>query len=184
MLAGIVLCGGGSSRMGRDKALLDFEGEPLIVRVTRRLSEVADPVFVASGGRRYPVDLEHIDDAAPDSGPLGGIVAGLRASPHGLLAVVAVDMPFASPSLFTHLAGRHAGSNVVVPEDEHGLQPLHAVYSKTALPHLEQAVGRRDLSLLSVIDRLKNQVVTEWETFDPTGRFALNVNEPGDLRYR
>jgi molybdopterin-guanine dinucleotide biosynthesis protein A len=163
--------------MGRDKALIEIDGEPLIARVSRRLAEVADPVFIAAGRKRYPVEYEHIEDAAPDSGPLGGIVAALRASPHDLLAVVAVDMPFVSPSLFTHLVGRHSGSDAVVPEDEDGLQPLHAVYAVSALPKLEAALAEGELSMRSVLGRLRTEMV-QWD-----GRgFGHNLNEPADLR--
>ena len=169
--------------MGRDKALIEIDGEPLVARVARRLAEVAAPVFVAAGGRSYPVEHEHIDDAASDTGPLGGIVAALRRSPHPLVAVVAVDMPFVSGSLMTTLSELRTDEKVILPTDEQGLQPLHALYSKDALPSLEEALKGRDLSLVDVVSRLAPRIVTssEWGVADPTGRFAYNINTEHDL---
>jgi molybdopterin-guanine dinucleotide biosynthesis protein A len=98
-LAGLVLCGGRSRRMGNDKTLLVVEGAPLVLRVASRLARVADPVLLAPGrpGRLGAAGYPEVEDEALDAGPLAGLVAGLAASPHRLVAAVAVDMPFASP---------------------------------------------------------------------------------------
>src|ERR1700730_3984117 len=105
-LAGLVLCGGHSRRMGLDKALLQVDGGPLVLRVARQLAEVADPVLLAPGvaGRFEATGYAEVADVEPDRGPLGGMVAGLLASPHPQLAVVAVDMPYASPAVMRLLA--------------------------------------------------------------------------------
>jgi molybdopterin-guanine dinucleotide biosynthesis protein A len=83
-------------------------------------------------------------------------------------------MPFVGPGLFTHLAGRHVASNAVVPEDDHGPQPLHAIYSRSALPFFEDALADRDLSMRAVLDRIDTL------TLPCDGRFARNINEPND----
>jgi molybdopterin-guanine dinucleotide biosynthesis protein A len=169
--------------MGRDKALIEIDGEPLVARVARRLAEVADPVFIAAGGRSYPVEHEHIEDAAPESGPLGGIVAALRRSPHPSLAVVAADMPFVSGAILSLLARSRGDEDVVIPEDAYGLQPLHAVYAKDALRKLEAALDEGRLSPTDLVGRLNHRIVRseEWGLADPTGRFAFNINTEHDL---
>src|SRR5438105_3657197 len=125
-LAGVVLCGGRGSRMGADKALLQFEGEPLVRRVARTLGEVADPVLLASGapGRLATLGLPEVADPRPDRGPLAGLVAGLAASPHDLVAAVAVDLPFASSSLLRWMAEAWEGEDAAVPETARGPEPL------------------------------------------------------------
>lgn len=184
-LAGLVLCGGESSRMGTDKARIVVGGWPLVELVAGRLSMVADPVLLASGtaGRLADVGLTEVGDEAPFAGPLAGLAAGLRASPHELVAVAAVDMPFASARLFALLAEMHGGEDAVVPVTARGREPLHAVYSRSALAALSDALhdGRR--SAVDVLGRLRVREVDEhsWRRADPSGRFALNLNRPEDL---
>jgi molybdopterin-guanine dinucleotide biosynthesis protein A len=90
LLSGLLLAGGGSTRMGRDKTAPDFlfEGEPLAARVARLLREACDEVIVASGdGERLAwLGLPQVADAIPGSGPLRGLVAGLEAAKHQLVA--------------------------------------------------------------------------------------------------
>ena len=184
-LAGLVLCGGRSSRMGRDKALLEIEGEPLVRRVARLLAEAACPVILAPGtpGRLGELGMAEVEDELPDSGPLGGIVAGLAASPSSLLAVVAVDMPMASPAVFRLLASLHGDEDAVVPVTSSGPQPLHSVYSVDALGALRTCLSEGRLRLTDALARLRVRVVMEdeWAVADMTGRFAVNLNAETDL---
>lgn len=186
-LTGLVLCGGRSTRMGREKALITVVGRPLVLRVARLLDLVCDPTLLAPGrpGRLGPLGYREVEDAAPGSGPLGGLVAGLAASPHPLLAVAAVDMPFASPALFTLLADLHEGEDAVVPRVRSRPEPLHAVYATAALPTLRDALGRGTLSLGAVLGNLRVRWVDEeeWITADPSDRFALNLNSEDDLEH-
>ena len=186
-LAGLVLCGGASTRMGREKALLPVEGRPLVLHVAGLLEGAADPVFLGPGrlGRLGPLGYREVEDAVPGSGPLGGLVAGLAASPHPLLAVVGVDMPFASPALFTYLADLHGGEDAVVPSSGSGPEPLHAVYADSALPALQSSLAEGALALHAALERLRVRWVDkeEWITADPSGRFAHNVNREEDLAH-
>jgi molybdopterin-guanine dinucleotide biosynthesis protein A len=170
--------------MGVEKASLRFEGEPLVVRVARRLSSVADPVLLAPGapGRLGMLGFAEVADAATGAGPLGGLIAGLEASPHPLVAVAAVDMPFASPELFRELVRLCEGQDAVVPVTSSGPEPLHAVYSRSAIPALRAALSGGRLALRSVLTTIRVREVREeeWRAFDPTGRFALNVNQRED----
>jgi molybdopterin-guanine dinucleotide biosynthesis protein A len=185
-LSGLVLAGGASTRMGEDKALLVFEGRPLIQRVAERLAGAADPVLVATGrpGRLGSIGLPEVADAAPGRGPLGGLVAGLSASPHQLTAVVAVDMPYASPELLAFLASLHEDEDAVAPLGETGAEPLHAVYSQSALPAMQEALWQRQYGLRRLLSQLRLRQVeaSEWAHLRVDPRFAFNINRPGDLK--
>ena len=186
-LAGLVLCGGASTRMGREKALLPVGGRPLVLHVAGLLERAADPVFLGPGtlGRLGALGYREVEDAAPSSGPLGGLVAGLAASPHPLVAVLAVDMPFASPELFTYLADLHRGEDAVVPLLGSRPEPLHAVYARSGLPALQASLAEGVLALHSALERLRVRWVDEeeWRTADPSGRFAQNINSKEDLAH-
>ena len=171
--------------MGRDKATVEFEGEPLARRATRVLSEVAVRVIVASGdGSRLDwLGMEQVPDVLSGAGPLSGIVAGLREARTPVVAVTAVDMPFASAALFRCLAGLWSGEDAVVPVTERGMEPLHAAYAAVAA---EPLAALLESGVRSVRDALKNLRVRsvgegEWRSADPSGSFARNLNVPQDL---
>jgi molybdopterin-guanine dinucleotide biosynthesis protein A len=171
--------------MGADKALLQFEGEPLVLRVARRLAVAAYPVLLAPGtaGRLGPLGFDEVEDLVQESGPLGGLVAGLAASPHPLLAVVAVDMPFVSPEVLLLLANELGDGDAAIPVTDRGLEPLHAVYSVRALAGLRSALESGQLGLQQAVsDRLRIRRVDEpdWRAADPSGTFAVNLNRPED----
>jgi molybdopterin-guanine dinucleotide biosynthesis protein A len=183
-LAGVVLCGGRSLRMGTDKASIEFEGVTLLDRALTRLREVCDPVLVAPGDVAVgAAAYAAVVDAIPGAGPLAGLVAALRASPHRLLAVVAVDLPWIDPALLRMLAARVGDYDVALCETARGVEPLHAVYSRSALAGAERALDGSDRSLHALIERVRAVRVTEdeWRAAGISQRFSRNLNTPADL---
>jgi molybdopterin-guanine dinucleotide biosynthesis protein A len=171
--------------MGVDKALLEMDGQPLVHLVAHRLSQVADPILIAPGarGRLGRLGYREVEDAAPGGGPLSGIVAALEASPRPLLAVVAVDMPFASPDVIRLLARLIGDASVALPVTAEGTQPLHAVYATDALEPLREALAGGVRGVREALSRLPVRRVErgEWGPGDRSGLFAMNVNRPQDL---
>src|SRR5437660_972495 len=143
-MAAVILCGGESRRMGRDKAMLAVDGRPLVVAVAERVAQAADPVMLAPGvpGRLGPMPFPEVADGLIGAGPLGGMAAGIAASPHQLTAVVAVDMPNASAAVLSFLADVVVAADVdaAIPVTSEGEQYLHAVYARSALPHISIAL--------------------------------------------
>jgi molybdopterin-guanine dinucleotide biosynthesis protein A len=184
-MTGLLLAGGSSSRMGADKAELRFEGEPLVRLVADLLARACGEVAVASGdGRRLAwLGLPQVADVVPSAGPLAGLVAGLEVARTELVAVVAVDMPFASPAVLELLAERWDGQDAVVPRSDAGLEPLHAVYARAAAGRLRAALESGERSVQRALAGMDVLVVEpdEWRAADPTGRFSWNVNRPEDL---
>jgi molybdopterin-guanine dinucleotide biosynthesis protein A len=172
--------------MGTDKASIQFDGERLAARVARTLGEVCDEVLVAAGGdaRLAWLGLALVPDALAGAGPLGAIVGGLDRSSNDLVAVVAVDMPFASAALLGLLADRWTpGVDAVVAEDERGPEPLHAIYAKAAASRLRRELDAGRRSVRGALDALAVRTVPRdaWSQADPSGRFAVNLNRPEDV---
>lgn len=170
--------------MGADKALLDVDGTPLLDRVLGRLATVASPLIVAGGAHAYdrPGCIE-VPDAVTGRGPLGGLVAALRACPHPLCAVVAVDMPDLDAPLLAALAGMWNGEDAIVPVSSRGPEPLHAVYARSALPVAEALLDGDDVAMRTLLARLR---VREVDAVEAAGaavarRFAGNLNRPEDV---
>lgn len=184
-VSGLVLAGGASRRMGTDKAWVEVGGVTLAARAVRTLRVLCAEVLVASGdGRRLPgVGDRQVPDVLPDAGPLAGIVAGLDAASHDLVAVAAVDLPFASSAVFRLLLDSRGAERAVVPRVDGRLQPLHAVYARSAADPLRAFLDGGGRSVTTGVQALGPRVVEphEWAGADATGRFARNVNRPGDL---
>lgn len=181
----VVLAGGSSSRMGRDKALLSVDGERLVDRVVRIVGEVADRVVVASGHRRLaPVGAREVRD--PEVGPLGAIAAGLRALGVPAAAVVAVDQPDPCPGLLVALADLLGDAPCAVPVVDGRLQPLHAVWAGSVLGDVEAALEAGQRSPVRLLERLPARTVQRdvWARYDRSGAFAVGWNEPEDLDER
>jgi molybdenum cofactor guanylyltransferase len=170
--------------MGIDKASITFEETSLLDRALARLDAVCDPVLVAAGD--VPIQVAGrtvIADALPGAGPLSGLVAALRASPHRLLAVVAVDLPWVDPRLIRMLAASIGDHDVAVCETARGIEPLHAVYATSILAAAETALARSDRSVSGLIGRAHAVVLSEsdWREAGISDRFTRNINTPEDL---
>ncbi|MFL6290792.1 MAG: molybdenum cofactor guanylyltransferase [Thermoanaerobaculia bacterium] len=170
---GVVLAGGASTRMGRDKALLEVEGETLLSRAARKLREVCDEVLIADAGRnRLPGSVPD----GPGQGPAAGILGAAHARPGERLLVLAVDLPRVPVSLLAELAGSDA--DLAIPRWERGLEPLCALYGPAALAALEERVGRGRLDLRTLAETPGLRVLY----LEKPGEVFLNVNRPEDLR--
>jgi len=184
MLTGIVLAGGRSSRMGSPKALLPFDGEPLIVHIVRRLQSLcADIVVVAAPGQQLPpMPVTLVHDEVAYQGPVGGISYGLEAAAGELGFVTTCDAAFSSLALVSHLAAQAVEYDVVVPRWDGRLQPLVAVYRKTVRPLLREQLARGELRPVRLFDKVRTRIVEadEIRRFDADGASFFNMNTPDD----
>lgn len=181
-----VLVGGGSRRMGTDKAALFFGREKLVERVVARLKR-AFPRMILVGGKveKYSyLGLPVVQDVYPGRGPLAGIHAALAYAATPYVFVTACDMPFADPVLALFLARQAPGCDVVVVRDGSYLEPLFAVYGKGCLPAVEhtlkvnmrpRVVDFFPLVKVKYIERHRLAKLTDVE------KAFFNVNTPQDL---
>ena len=122
----VLLAGGKSTRMGRDKALLEIEGEPLWHRQLETLRRLSPERLMLSGPPRG--EGEPIADEFEGAGPLAGVAAALRKSPSPLLVVLAVDLPRMTTAFLNSLLDLSSDNQGVVPLGPGFFQPLAAVY--------------------------------------------------------
>ncbi len=188
-VSGIVLAGGRSRRLGRDKAVEPFDGKPLLRRVVDRLADVVDETVLvvadAEQGERIPLpdSARVVVDGYPDCGSLGGIFTGLSAAMGDWGLVVACDMPFLDPELLRHILDQRGGHDAVVPVLDGRPEPTHAAYSKACLPPIERRLRAGELKIAGFFDDVSVRQVPEAEVeeIDPGRLSFLNVNTPDDL---
>ena len=185
-VSAIILAGGQSRRMGCDKALIAFEGKPIIVHVIDTLRELSDDVLVVSNRSEVYASFgaRVVPDADPPSGPLGGSSVGLAAAQHDLAIVVACDMPFLNTQLLRSLVERAVNVDAVVPLTGDRFEPLHAVYRRACLAAINLHLAGGDRRVISFFDEVQVKAVpeTDWRLIDPTGRSLANLNTLDDLR--
>ena len=183
-VTGIVLAGGRSRRLGRDKAVETIAGQALISRVLDSLSHVAQELVVVVNDHERERELPLPDsvitavDIYPDTGSLGGIFTGLTASGNQWGIVVACDMPFLNLELLEHLLAFREGHDLVVPVIDHRPEPTHAAYSKVCLPAIETRLRANDLKIAKFFDDVRAKYVSQRrvEEIDPGGLSFFNVN--------
>ena len=188
MLTVCIQAGGASSRMGEDKALKTFLGRPLIQRVVERLSPIANEVLVTTNRPEAYMflNLRLLPDLKPGRGALGGLYTAIASAKHPIVAVVACDMPFASPKLLEAASNllMDEGVDVVIPKSEEGYEPIHAVYRReTCLPAIEAAIAADQWKVIAWFPHVKVRVLTpeEIKQYDPSGLAFWNVNTPEEF---
>jgi len=203
----IILAGGKSRRMGRDKAFIEFQGAPLIASVIAHVQQVcAEVLVVANDHDAYArFGLPIVSDVFPNKGSLGGIYSGLLAAREEYALAVACDMPFLNQALLRYLITLAPQADIVVPHaiDPSGnvahngkrprrdetlaksrdLHPMHAVYSKKCLAPIRARLLADDLRLISFFDDVTVRIVepVEIERFDPQHLSFFNANTPDDF---
>ena len=160
---------------------MKLDGRSMLDRAIARITPIAATVILASG--RNPVERRGaitVVDAGDQRGPLAGLVAALQASPNELCAAVAVDMPDIETALLLALAARCPGHDAAVPVSDRGVEPLHAVYARSALSRLVTAVDSPDPSMRGALRRLRVCYVSASNLGASPG-FARNLNTRDDV---
>ncbi len=185
-ISGIVLAGGQSRRLGRDKSLLEIEGQPLLARTVHTLSALShDLIVVTNAPERYAslgLRVRFVADERPGVGSLMGVYSGLKAARHPHALVVACDMPFLNPALLRYLLALTDGYEVVIPRLDGLPEPLHAVYSQACLPAMERVLRRGQRQIIAFFDQVRVRWVekSEFAPLDPQGLSFFNINTPQD----
>ena len=189
-IAGYILVGGGSTRFGRDKALVEFDGQPMLARMMKLMRSVTkDLKLVATPEKYAEFGTQLVADGWPGQGPLGGIITALEdaaqsASRPEWNLIVSCDMPFLTQDWLQFLANRAAKSKaqVVFPHSASGPEPLCACWQTSAAAKLRSEFERGVRKVTEGIALLRAEVLDEadWKRFDSAGRLFWNMNTAAD----
>lgn len=184
-VTGVILAGGGSRRMGSNKAFLELGGRPMIAVVAERLRAIAQEVLIAADETYLyrPFADRCVPDQFPGVGTLGGIHAGLSAASHELVLVVGCDMPFIDADVagwFVAAAQRKPEADVVILRRGEWVEPLHAVYRQSCRPAMEQAIRAGRRRVVSFFDQVRVRYVAPAEIAHLDGELESfrNINTP------
>lgn len=185
-LTAVLLAGGKSRRMGRDKATIEFEGQTLWKRQLDVLRAVGpEKIFVSARTKPswLPEDAELLLDDPPSCGPLSGLTKALAALRTTHLIALAVDMPFMTSGRLDVLCELAAEGRGVVPIIGERAEPLAAIYPAEAAMDFATALGGTDFSLQRVIRKLvANEKIRPHSVPIEDEHCYRSVNEPGDIK--
>ncbi len=186
--AGFILAGGRSSRMGRDKAMLEIDGVTMLERaidLVRRSG--VEPAIVGSFGEiPRGASVREIPDDWPGAGPLGGIATALHGTRTTWNLVMACDLPYLTHRMAGISSASRAAHPILstpsCPMNVRGPEPLCAVYHQRAEPRIRQALESGMRKVTDALAELQIDYVErdEWKAFDSDGLLFKNMNRPAD----
>lgn len=192
-ISAFILSGGASSRMGKEKGLLAFGGEPLIVRTARLLEPRVAAVTVVGSPELYgALGLRAIADrdfGSPDvkggvQGPLAGIASALTETATTWNLILACDLPYLTGEWLDWLLARAMASSrqIVMPRTAGGLDPLAAIYRRKCAAPIIASLARGVRKVTDALEEFRIEFVSEndWRDVDPHGRTLRNMNTPAD----
>jgi molybdopterin-guanine dinucleotide biosynthesis protein A len=183
-ITGVILVGGKSRRMGKDKAFLEIEGVPMFERVLSAMKDIfASILLVGSGPERFAgYALTPHPDIYPGSA-LGGLYTGLYHAETELIFVASCDIPFPSASLIHHLSSLADGFDAVVPRTGDLYEPLFAIYRKSCLEAMKRLLEQENFRIYDFYPEINVRYVTAGEVARLPGgaRSLVNINTPEEF---
>lgn len=191
-MKGYVLAGGRSTRMGRDKALLIWQGQPLIARAVGLLRCAGLDPYIAASRPDLATFAPVIDDLHPGCGPLSGIEAALAQCGEDAALFVPVDVPILPAQFLRQMIERAAltGAAATIPKLLGRPQPLCAIYQRELLPIIRHALNAGDYKVMGAVMQAKTVDLFSMEAVEaarieqsapPVHRWFQNLNRPEDL---
>ncbi|MDR1944021.1 MAG: molybdenum cofactor guanylyltransferase [Synergistaceae bacterium] len=167
-----ILAGGKSSRMGTDKALLEWREKNFLETILQTLSIFKNVMISTAGKDQYGwARCAKAPDLFPGVGPIGGIYSSLASSPDEYLFITACDTPFLSADLIKSICEAASGYQCFVAKERDGrLHPLCGVYHKSAISVLKERIERGRYKIAPAYDLLK------------TGYFDLSPSQAAELK--
>ena len=189
-ITGVLLAGGKSTRMGRDKRMLTVGGKSLFHHGLEKMESLFSEVIVVVAEITSVVEnlkAQVVTDLIPDRGSAGGLYTGLFYASNPHIFAVACDMPFLDSAVIRHMCTFARSTDIVMVKLAMGLQPMHGVYSKRCLPPLEDMVKTERLCIQDLVHRNDlTATILDEETIkviDPGCLSFVNVNTPADLEF-
>ncbi len=177
----IILAGGRSLRLGRNKALLDVGGLPLLAALVAQARRLSERILISAADSRAFrfLGLPLVVDERPGLGPLAAILSGLRASATALNLILACDIPEIRLPFLKKMIARSARADIVVPRYRDGkTEPLLALYRRGLIPLIEEQLAGGDCRIASLFGRCR----TAYVAADGQKTWLQNINTLDDYR--
>ena len=185
-ISAVLLAGGESRRMGKDKATVLFRGKPLWqiqIDLLRKLEPAEIFVSARTDPSWRPDDVQYVADDPPSRGPLSGIAASLEQMHTAHLLAFAIDMPFMSQTYLRYLCDHIEPGVGVLPKIDDRAEPLAAIYPREASADFRSALAGTDFSLQTLVcDLIEAGKLREIPVTEQEKKLFLNVNELSDLQ--
>lgn len=183
-VTGIILAGGASSRMGKDKGLCEFKGKALISYAIEALLPLCSTILISSNNvdDYQEFGYEVVVDEYKDIGPIGGIYSTLKKSATNHNLIISCDTPFVNTQLLEYVLENSDNYDVVVPE--HGnsfIEPLAAYYSSALVNDLENTIDRKDYKLMNFFNKVRFRKLKVDSFAGFSNNLFKNLNTPDDL---
>ena len=183
-ITAIILAGGESRRMGRDKGLVSLNGKPLIQHILDKVRSVTNEAMIItnqSGYKKFGVPT--YSDLVQNKGPLGGIYTGLHYSKTEYNLVLSCDIPLVPVSFLKKLA-QYRGSDqdqAYVPVYNEQYQPLCAVYTKACISQMKLSIKDGNLSMRNFLQTISTRFIEISGNEAEHKNWFANLNTPGEV---
>jgi len=185
-MTGVILAGGESTRMGKNKAFIEINGKRIIDRTVSLFREIFDDVLLVTNTPLDYIELKVriVTDLVSGKGSLGGIYTGLFFSSSPKAFFVGCDMPFLDRRVIQYFLSLAQTADIVVQRTKDYWQPLHAIYPRTLLKPIERLLQQGELKIIKTYQGMRVREVTgeELKRFDPDLHTLSNFNTPEELK--
>ena len=188
----IILAGGRGSRIGEDKPFLNLQNKSLIQILINKIIDVCNHIIIVSNNPdsyssfpgEYDNKIHIVKDIEPDKGVLMGLYTGLMHSETLYNFVISCDIPFFKPELAQYFWELKEGYDIVIPKICNRSEPLHAVYSRNCIEHIERSLSQNLKRLICFHEYVKVRHVEqiEFDHLDPDLISFFNINTPSDYQ--
>lgn len=179
-MTGIILAGGKNTRIGTNKAFIKINKKTIIEIILAVFYDLFKEVIIVTNCfKEYQhLGVKLVKDIIPDKNSLGGLYSGLLHAAGDYSFVAACDMPFIKRSLISYMMQARYGYDAIIPEYNGTLQPLCAVYSKTCINPIKEALSQNNLKIIDIVRHMQVKRITEAEinNFDLYGHSFININ--------
>ena len=182
-VAAVILAGGKNSRIKREKSLLKIDNKPLLGNIVSTLSNSFEELIVITSKNEIKAEFPYLtfyNDEFIDCGPLAGIHAAFKNSDADFLFVCACDMPNLNPEIIKKQISKinNSEADIIVPRHSEGIEPLHAIYSRSCLPFIEKQLKNNICSIRSFYEKMR---VSYLDLDDEQIKYFYNINTSHDL---
>jgi molybdenum cofactor guanylyltransferase len=182
-ITGFILAGGKSRRLGTDKALLTFQGKPLLKHMIGLIEPLCDKVVISGQNSDYTsFGVEMVPDLYSDSGPIAGIFSALKYSSSDWNLLVGVDVPFVNKELLLLLISNIRKYDCIIPMHTSGVEPLIGFYHRRISPVVEELIKAGDYRLTNLLSKLNTRYVDCNDLIKKYPRLFMNINRMEDYQ--